>query len=83
MVPRNSMWACWNPQPTTAADGFVGMYVPASLRRPSLRAQRRRLRSVRLELLVKAKYKGLDSIRDQAGEEAAVEEFYRRRRGAR
>lgn len=44
--------------------------------------RRRRLRSVRLDRLVKAKYKGLDSVRDQVGEEAAVEEFYRRRRGA-
>lgn len=38
---------------------------------------------MRLDRLVKAKYKGLDSVRDQVGEEAAVEEFYRRRRGAR
>eukprot|EP00904_Undaria_pinnatifida_P007019 jgi/Undpi1/3447/HiC_scaffold_16.g06819.m1 len=56
----------------------VGKALPAS----EEAKRRRRLRAVRLDRLVKAKYKGLDAYRDQLGEEAAVEEFYRRRRGA-
>ncbi|CAM9497129.1 unnamed protein product, partial [Laminaria digitata] len=55
----------------------VGKELPAS----EEAKRRRRLRSVRLDRLVKAKYKGLDAVRDEVGEEAAVEEFYRRRRG--
>lgn len=45
--------------------------------------QRRRLRLVRLDRLVKTKYKGLDAVRERDGEEAAIEEFFRRRRGER
>lgn len=42
--------------------------------------QRRRMRTVRLEKLVKPKYKGLDAVREAEGEAMAVEEFFRRRR---
>lgn len=45
--------------------------------------QRRRARLVRLDRLVKAKYKGLDAVRERDGDEAAIEEFFRRRRGER
>lgn len=45
--------------------------------------QRRRMRTVRLEKLVKPKYKGLDAVREAEGEAMAVEEFFRRRRGGR
>ncbi|CBN79212.1 conserved unknown protein [Ectocarpus siliculosus] len=43
--------------------------------------QRRRVRLVQLDRLVKAKYKGLDALRERDGDEAAIEEFFRRRRG--
>jgi len=45
--------------------------------------QRRRMKTVRLENLVKPKYKGLDAVREAEGEAMAVEEFFRRRRGGR
>ncbi|CAM9253899.1 unnamed protein product [Sphacelaria rigidula] len=43
--------------------------------------RRRRVRSVRLDSLVKAKYKGLEDVRAREGDHAAMEEFIRRRRG--
>lgn len=49
----------------------------------AISTKRRRVRSVRLDSLVKAKYKGLEDVRAREGDHAAMEEFIRRRRGLR
>lgn len=43
--------------------------------------QARRHRSVRLDRLVKAKYSGLEGVRERHGHDAAMEEFCLRRLG--
>eukprot|EP00903_Cladosiphon_okamuranus_P006630 g6475.t1 len=54
-----------------------GMSVPTS----EEAKQRRRVRLVKLDRLRKPKYRGLDAVREKEGDEAAIEEFFRRRRG--
>ena len=64
----------------------VGISIPEQYRDRValyLATQRRRMKTVRLNSLVKPKYRGLDDVREKQGEAVAVEEFFRRRRRGR